>query len=132
MRWLAVIVFAVLAASGLSDAQYSVPPDRPAAGENRDLHAPGSAGPKDSGAVQRGSQPNAAEVRPGSRDGDSPSASAGSPAGSPAERRILGLPVATTLTIGAVIVILFIVGGIAVPNARRRDRARGNGTYGRP
>jgi len=35
------------------------------AGMNREQNAPGAAGPKDSGVVQRGAQPNPAEVRPG-------------------------------------------------------------------
>jgi hypothetical protein len=132
MKWLAVVVFLLLAAWGLSDAQYSSPPaDRPAAGENREQAAPGSAGPKDSGVVQRGSQPNPAEVRAGNRDGDAPSASAGRMVGQSAERRILGLPIASAMVIGAAIVVLFIIGGLVIPSARRRERARGNGSYGR-
>src|SRR3989442_10843283 len=55
-------------------------PDRPA-GISRETGTPGSAGPKDEGVVQRGTQPNPGEVRPGNRDGDSPSASAGTPPG---------------------------------------------------
>jgi hypothetical protein len=133
MKWLAVAVFLVLVASGLSDAQYPTgAADRPAAGENREQNAPGSAGPKDSGVVQRGAQPNPAEVRPGNRDGDAPSASAGRAVDSSADRRILGLPVASALVIGAAILVLFILGGVLIPSARRRDRARGNGPSGRP
>ena len=133
MKWLAVVVFLLLVASGLSDAQYTNPPaDRPAAGENREQAAPGSAGPKDSGVVQRGAQPNAGEVRPGNRDGDAPSASAGRVVGESAERRILGLPIASAMVLGAAILVLFIIGGVVIPGARRREKARGNGTYGRP
>src|SRR5207237_1182621 len=36
--------------------------DRPAAGMNREQNAPGAAGPKDSGVVQRGTQPNPADA----------------------------------------------------------------------
>src|SRR3954469_21433980 len=68
-------VVALLLSPG--DAPAQTPPDRPAAGVNRETGAPGSAGPKDDGVVQRGGQPNAGEVRPGNRDGDTPSASAG-------------------------------------------------------
>jgi len=101
-----------------------------AAGINRETGLPGSAGPKDDGVVQRGGQPNAGEVRPGNADGNSPSASAGTLRTEQA-RRIFGLPVTSALLIGAVIVAILAVAGIAVPSARRRTRARGNGTYGR-
>jgi hypothetical protein len=104
--------------------------ERPAAGMNREQNAPGSAGPKDSGVVQRGAQPNAAEVRPGNRDGDAPSAAAGDLV-SRAPRRFLGLPVATALFIGGALVVLLLIAGIVIPAARRRDQARGGGTYGR-
>ena len=133
MKWLAVAVFLVLVASGLSDAQYPTgAAGPPAAGEDRERNAPGSAGPKDAGVVQRGAQPNPAEVRPGNRDGDAPSASAGRAVDSSADRRILGLPVASALVIGAAILVLFILAGVLIPSTRRRDRARGTGTYGRP
>ena len=105
------------------------PPDRPAAGVNRETGAPGSAGPKDDGVVQRGAQPNAGEVRPGNRDGDAPSASAGTLREEKA-RRIFGLPVTSALIIGAVIVAILAVVGLTVPQSRRA-KARGNGTYGR-
>jgi hypothetical protein len=74
--------------------------------------------------VQRGGQPNAGEVRPGNRDGDSPSASAGTLREERA-RRIFGLPVTAALLIGAVIVAMLVVAGIVIPPARRRARARG-------
>jgi hypothetical protein len=70
-------------------------------------------------------------VRLGNRDGDSPSAAAGVVARDPVVRRIFGLPVTTALVIGAVIVGLVVIGALVIPAARRRDRARGGGTYGR-
>ena len=105
--------------------------DRPAAGVNREQGAPGSAGPKSDGVVQRGQQPNAAEVRPGNRDGDAPSASAGEMLRRPAQR-IFGLPVTAALIIGGVLIALVVVAGVIIPSARRRERAQGGGTYGRP
>lgn len=126
MNWLALALAAVLALAVPVHAQ-----DRPAAGMNREQGAPGSAGPKDHGVVQRGQQPNAGEVRPGNRDGDAPSASAGNVVPRP-ERRIFGLPVTAAMLIGAFLVVLFVVAGVIIPAARRRERAQGGGTYGRP
>lgn len=103
--------------------------DRPAAGMNREQNAPGAAGPKDSGVVQRGTQPNPAEVRPGNREGDAPSAAAGELV-TRQGRRILGLPIDAALIIVAVIIVLALIAGPLIPGARRRDRARGGGTYG--
>lgn len=104
----------------------------PAAGQNREQGAPGSAGgSRDGTAVQHGAQPNAGEVRPGSRDGDAPSASAGTVVKRPLDRRIFGLPVNAVMVIGATIIAIVVVAGLVVPT-RRRARARGNGTYGRP
>jgi hypothetical protein len=125
MNWFALALLLVFAAAGPLDAQ-----DRPAAGLNREQGAPGSAGPKSDGVVQRGQQPNAAEVRPGNRDGDAPSASAGNVVAR-SETRIFGLPVAAAMLLGAVLLTLLVVAGVAIPAARRRDRARGGGTYGR-
>jgi hypothetical protein len=125
MNWLAlaiVLVFAVAAPVGGQD--------RPAAGVNREQGVPGSAGPKSDGVVQRGQQPNPAEVRPGNRDGDAPSASAGEMVRRPAQR-IFGLPVTAALLIGAVLVALVVVAGVIIPSARRRERPQGGGTYGR-
>ena len=113
----------------LAAANPVVAQDRPAAGMNREQNAPGAAGPKDSGVVQRGAQPNPAEVRPGNRDGDAPSAAAGDLIPRPA-RRILGLPVDAALIIAGVLVVLALFAGVVIPGARRRDRARGGGTYG--
>ena len=120
----ALAVLIVLAAANPVVAQ-----DRPAAGMNREQNAPGAAGPKDSGVVQRGAQPNPGEVRPGNRDGDAPSAAAGELIPRPA-RRILGLPVDAALIIAGVLVVLALFAGVVIPGARRRDRARGGGTYG--
>lgn len=99
----------------------------PAAGQNREQGAPGSAGgSRDGTAVQHGAQPNAGEVRPGSRDGDAPSASAGTVVKRPLDRRIFGLPVNAVMVIGATIIAIVVVAGLVVPT-RRRARARGNG-----
>ena len=101
------------------------------AGENRQTGRPGSAGPKDDGsAIQRSTQPDPADVRPGNRDGDNPSASSGDLVPRTAEHRILGLPVTVALLLAGVIVVLLVIAGIIIPETRRRARARGNGTYG--
>jgi hypothetical protein len=102
-----------------ADAPAQTVPDRPAAGVNREMGLPGAAGPKDEGVVQRGAQPNPGEVRPGNRDGDSPSASAGTLREEQA-RRIFGLPVTTALVIGAAIVAIVALLGLVLPPARRR------------
>src|SRR4030095_14983235 len=122
------IALALLLSPGEAPAQ--TPPDSPAAGVNRDTGAPGSAGPKDEGVVQRGGQPNAGEVRPGNRDGDQPSASAGGLRQREAQR-IFGLPISAALVIAGVIIAIVAIAGFLVPQSRRRA-ARGNGTYGRP
>ena len=129
LQVIAAAVFALLLSPGDVPAQ-SVP-DRPAAGVNRETGTPGSAGPKDDGVVQRGTQPNPGEVRPGNRDGDQPSASAGELQPRTVQR-IFGLPVTAALIITAVIVAIIALAGIAIPESRRRARARSNGTYGRP
>ena len=126
MNWLALALAFVVAVAAPVGAQ-----DRPAAGVNREQGVPGSAGPKSDGVVQRGQQPNAAEVRPGNRDGDAPSASAGDVVRRPAQR-IFGLPVTAALLIGTVLIALVVVAGVVIPSARRRERPRGGGTYGRP
>ncbi|HEY7519414.1 MAG TPA: hypothetical protein VIE36_14085 [Methylomirabilota bacterium] len=126
MNWLVLALALVFAVATPVAAQ-----DRPAAGINREQGTPGSAGPKTDGVVQRGQQPNAAEVRPGNRDGDAPSAAAGEVVARP-ETRIFGLPVTAALLLGGVLLTLLIVAGVAIPAARRRDRPRGGGTYGRP
>jgi hypothetical protein len=96
-----------------------------------DAGVPGSAGPsRDGSALQHGAQPNSQEVRPGSRDGDAPSASAGELVRKPTPPRVLGLPVSAALLLGGAIVALGVIGGLVIPGIRRRDRARGGGTYG--
>src|SRR6266536_1278979 len=65
LQVIAAAVLALLLSPG--DAPAQTAPDRPAAGINRETGSPGSAGPKDEGVVQRGSQPNPGEVRPGNR-----------------------------------------------------------------
>ena len=113
----------------LAVAAPAVAQDRPAAGMNREQNAPGAAGPKDSGVVQRGTQPNPAEVRPGNRDCDAPSAASGELV--PREgRRILGLPVDAALIIAGRLIVLALIAGLVIPGARRRDRAHGGGTWG--
>ena len=101
-------------------------PDRPA-GISRETGTPGSAGPKDDGVVQRGTQPNPGEVRPGNRDGDQPSASAGELQPRTVQR-IFGLPVTAVVLIAVAIVAIIALTGFVVPESRRR-RARGNGSY---
>lgn len=88
--------------------------------------------PRERSAIQHGAQPNPEEVRPGSAEGDSPSASAGTLARRPVDRRILGLPVTTAIVIGGVILALLALAGFVVSRPGRRRRARGGGTYGRP
>ena len=101
----------------------------PAAGTKLEQNAPGSAVSKTGGgAAQRGSEPNAGEVRPGNRDGNAPSASAGTLRG-PVEYRILGLPVTAAIVIGGAIVALALA-GFAIQRRRRAGRAQGN-AYGR-
>jgi hypothetical protein len=79
--------------------------------------------------VQHGAQPNAGEVRPGNAEGDAPSAAAGDLV-TRQERRILGLPITTTLVLAGAILVLLAVAGVAIPSASRRRRARGGGSYG--
>src|SRR5262249_38041994 len=119
---LAVVIALPMAAPAIAQ-------DRPAAGVNREQNAPGAAGPKDSGVVQRGTQPNPAEVRPGNRDGDAPSAAAGELVTRPA-RRILGLPVDAALVIAGVVCVRGVLAGAATPGGRRRTPARAGVTYG--
>lgn len=125
---LAALLVAVLVTAPLAVAAQS---SRPAAGINQEHGAPGSAGPGP-GVVQRGQQPNPAEVRAGSPDGDSPSAAAGQLVRDPEVRRILGLPVNTALIIGGILTALLVLAWIVIPAARRENRARGGGTYEGP
>jgi hypothetical protein len=117
MRWLiALIVLALVPA--LADAQDKRPaPER-------------SSEPNYGTGQDAGTGPSGQEVRPGNRDGDAPAASAGRIVRNPTERRILGLPVTAVLVIAAVILGVVALLGVVLPSARRRARARGNGTYG--
>ena len=118
-RLVVALVAVLVTAPGVATAQ----PSRPAAGINQEQGAPGSAGPGP-GVVQRGGQPNPAEVRPGSPDGDATSASAGQLLRNP-QPRILGLPVNTALMIGGVLLPLLLLAWIVIPAARSSRRARG-------
>ena len=80
--------------------------------------------------VEHGSRPDPGAVRPGSPDGDQPSAAAGDLVRSSRDRRVFGLPVNAALVIGGVLVLLFVIAGTVVPRARRRRQAQGGGTYG--
>lgn len=119
MKSLLAVVVALLAAAALAHAESS----SPAAGTKLEQNAPGSAvsKPRDD-AAQRGSEPNAGEVRPGNRDGNAPSASAGTLLRGPVERRIFGLPVTAAIVISGVIVALALA-GFAIQR-RRRDAWR--------
>ena len=80
-------------------------------------------------AVQHGAQPNSQEVRPGTPEGDAPSAAVGSLERDRVERRILGLPVTALLVIGGALIVLLTLGSVVIPRARRRRQARGGGSY---
>jgi hypothetical protein len=118
MRWLIAVVVLVLVPA-LAQGQ-----------EKRPAPQQGSE-PNYGTRPDAGTGPGGQEVRPGSPEGDAPSASAGRLAREPVQRRIFGLPVTAVLVIAAVILGLFALAGLVLPSARRRARARGNGTYGR-
>ena len=119
----AALVTLVVALGMLAEvvgAQYSNPP----------LPSPAPPAAKsDKAPVEHGSRPDPGAVRPGNRDGDQPSASAGDLVRDAKEHRIFGLPVNAALVIAGVIIALFVVAGVVIPASRRRDRARGNGAY---
>jgi hypothetical protein len=117
MRWLIAVTLLALVPA-LAQAQET---RRPAAERGSE--------PNYGTAPDAGTGPGGQEVRPGNRDGDAPSASAGRVARDPIQRRILGLPVTAVLVIAAVILGVVALAGLIVPSARRRSRARGNGTY---
>jgi hypothetical protein len=115
MKSLVAVVVALLVAAALAHAESS----SPAAGTKLERNAPGSAASKPGGgAAQRGSEPNAGEVRPGNHEGNAPSASAGTLLRGPVERRIFGLPVRAAIVIGGVIVALTFA-GFAIQRRRR-------------
>ena len=108
MKSLLAVVVTLLVAAALAYAESS---------------PPGSTIAKpDGGAAQRGSEPNAGEVRAGNRDGNAPSASAGTLLRSPVERRIFGLPVTAAIVIGGGIAALALA-GFAIERRRRIGRA---------
>ena len=122
MKSLLAVAVALLVAVALAHAESS----SPAAGTKLEQNAPGSVVPEPRGGVaQRGSEPNAGEVRPGNRDGNAPSASAGTLLRDPVERRIFGLPVTAAIVIGGAIVALALA-GFAIQRGRREGRAQGN------
>src|SRR5436190_13582284 len=108
MRWLVTVMLVALipALSAAQEATRSAPQQgtEPNYGTARDV---------DTG-------PGGQEIREGSPDGDSPSASAGRIARQPVERRILGLPVDALLVISAVVLGLVALAGLVVPRTRRR------------
>ena len=121
MKSLLAVVVVLLLAAAFAHAESS----SPAAGTKleRDAAPPDSAVSKPGGgAAQRGSEPNAREVRPGNRDGNAPSASAGTLLRGPVERRLFGLPVTTAIVIGGGIVALALA-GFAFQRGRRAGRA---------
>lgn len=77
-----------------------------------------------------GTGPGGQEIRPGNRDGDAPSASAGEITRTPVQRRIFGMPLPAVLMISAMLVGLLALAAFVLPNTRRRSRARGTGTFG--
>ena len=120
MKSLLAVAVALLVAVALAHAESS----SPAAGTKLEQNAPGSAFSKPGGgAAQRGSEPNAGEVRPGNRDGNAPSASAGTLLRGPVERRIFGLPVTAAIVIGGGIVALALA-GFAIQRGRRAGQRR--------
>jgi hypothetical protein len=119
MRWLIAVTLCALAPA-LAQAQEVTRPapqqgSEPNYGTGRD----------------QGTGPGGQELRPGSPEGDAPSASAGQLVGDSVEQRVLGLPVTTVFLIAAVILGLLALAGLVLPNARRRRQARGGGTSGR-
>jgi hypothetical protein len=118
MRWLVAVTLLAL-----------VPTFAGAQEERRPAPQQGTA-PNYGTGQDTGTGPGGQEIRPGNRDGDAPSASAGRIAREPVERRIFGMPVAALLVISAVLLGLLALAGLVLPRSRRRARARGNGTYG--
>ena len=118
MRWLVAVTLLAL-----------VPTFAAAQEQRRPAPAQGTA-PNYGTGQDTGTGPGGQEVRPGSRDGDAPSASAGRIAKEPVERRIFGMPITAVLLISAVLLGLLALAGFILPSSRRRARARGNGTYG--
>lgn len=49
----------------------------------------------------------------------------------PTERFVLGLPVTIALVVGAVLLLVVVLGAVFLPRLRQRNQARGNGTWER-
>src|SRR5262245_15094076 len=94
VNWIASAPLIVALAAGVAILSARLPAPRVVSAQTSAPNAPGSAPAQAEvgSAPQQGAQPNP-EVRPGNRDGDAPSASAGTLARRNVERRILGLPV---------------------------------------
>lgn len=121
MRTISILVVALAMIVEVVAAQYVTPtPAPPIAPPAKSDRSP----------VEHGSRPDPGAVRPGSEAGDQPSAVAGDLVRRDTPRRIFGLPVNAALLIGGVIVVLFVLAGLIIPATRRRERARGGGTYG--
>jgi hypothetical protein len=121
MKLLAILVFALGMVAEVVFAQYVTPTPAPPA-------AP--AAKSDRTPVEHGSRPDPGAVRPGNEAGDHPSAAAGDLLRRDTPRRVLGLPVNAALVVAGVVIGLLILAGIVIPGARRRNQARGGGTYG--
>jgi hypothetical protein len=132
-KWIASAPLIVALAAGIAIPTGRLPGHDMVSAQTSGPSAPERAGATESGpAPQHGAQPNPQDVRPGTRDGDAPSASAGTLARRNVERRILGLPVGAAIVIGGALVVLAVAAGLAVPSVRRREKAQGGGTYGEP
>jgi hypothetical protein len=128
VKWIAGAPLILALAAGVGFLVARLPGDDAVSAQTSAPSAPGSAGAPDAGgAPQHGAQPNPQEVRPGTRDGDAPSASTGTLARGNVERRILGLPVGAAIVIGGALVALAVAAGLVVPRVRRREKARGGG-----
>lgn len=78
--------------------------------------------------ADRGTSPDPAAVRPGSRQGDVPDETQGALVRQEQTRRVLGLPVDAAIVIAGVLLVLLAAAALVVPRARRRQRARGGGS----
>lgn len=121
MKTIPILVIALALIVEVVAAQYVTPTPAPA------IAPPAKS---DKTPVEHGSRPDPGAARPGNEAGDQPSAAAGDLVRRDTPRRIFGLPVNAALLIGGVIVVLFVLAGLIIPAARRREQARVGGTYG--
>lgn len=112
MKTISMLLIALAMVVEVVAAQYVTPTPAPAV-------APPAK--SDKTPVEHGSRPDPGAVRPGNEAGDQPSAAAGDLVRRDAPRRIFGMPVNAALLIGGVLVVLFVLGGLIIPAARRRD-----------